>query len=172
MSETLLTAIFSDQTSAIAAWRDLREEAEAQLHSPMPVDGIEPEECSTRAIWISRLAGIAAAIAFAGSIAFQWWSAHRAYPIDIGGRPLNLLTYMPAAIAVAMLAGGLIATVSFLRFAGLPRLHHAFFEGEGGRAVAEGNYVVTLLTQAPEAIEPRLRSHGPTRVDRHEIADG
>jgi len=151
----VIVAVFEREDAARHALNRIGGRWPAVLESGTPLEHSGEEQRLGRII-----AGAAAAGAVAGAaiaVAVQWWTATIAYPLDIGGRPSPAWgSYVPAAIALAMLWSAVAAFVAFLVASGLPRLHHPFLASEARDALYRG--CVLLSVACPE------EEHGEAEV--------
>lgn len=134
-----------------------------EAFTPFPVD--EVNEClplrSTPMPWIILVGGI---LGGASVYALEYWVSVFAYPLNIGGRPLNSWpAFIPPTFEGAVMGASAFALVGLILVCGLPRLHHPLFEIEAFKRAstdcfflavgsAEANYdseqVMELLKQA------------------------
>lgn len=87
--------------------------------------------------------------AFAGW-ALQYWTAVEAYPMNIGGRPLNS---WPAFIVIifemTILFAGFSAVLGMFAVNGLPRPHHPLFNVEGFARASQDRYFLYIESEDP-----------------------
>ncbi len=90
------------------------------------------------------IAGITLAGAIAGgALAFSviYWTAVVAYPLNIGGRPLNSLPAdIPIVFESSILGGALAAFVALFWLCGMPRLGHPLELMEGFERASSDRY--------------------------------
>ncbi len=96
-------------------------------YSPMPVEGL-PEAIGfmrTRMPLVVLVGGIIGALVGYG---FQYWVATVAYPLNVGGRPLNSWpSFIPVTFETTVLVASLFGVLGMLALNGLPRPHHPLF---------------------------------------------
>lgn len=82
----------------------------------------------------------------------QWWVSVVAYPLNIGGRPLNSWPlFVPVTFELTILVAALFAVLGMLALNGLPRPHHPLFGiPEFDRASTDGFFLCI------EATDPRF----------------
>jgi hypothetical protein len=126
-----LLAEFDSPETLVRAYERLRLVGFTRLSSftPYPVKGLVTKLPESKVPWIMLGAGL-----FGGGFGYllQWWCNARAYPIDVGGRPLNSVpAFIPITFESAVLAASLAGFFVLLYFCGLPRLFHPAFTVEG-----------------------------------------
>jgi Protein of unknown function (DUF3341) len=124
-----ILAEFSDADQLVAAARRVHEAGYRQIeaYSPMPVEGLADAIGfrRTRMPLIVLLGGIFGAL---GGYALQYYVSVIAYPLNIGGRPLNSWpAFIPVVFEMTILTGALSAVLGMLAMNGLPRPHHPLF---------------------------------------------
>jgi len=111
-----------------------------EAFSPIPVDGL-PDPLSRRPSSVTRAAGLAALAAGSVTYALQWWITVRAYPLDVGGRPLHSWpSFIPITFEMSVLAAALTAVFVTLREAGLPKWWRPQDAIEGFARAGEDRY--------------------------------
>lgn len=125
----LVVACLSDEDAARRLHSRLRTRHPTEIHSPIPIEGVEPPP-DTGARRLPRIAATAAVLAATVSLAAQYYTGELAYPVNIGGRPVNWVPYVFAAVALAMMCSALAAAIAFLRLSGLPDLRARVFAAE------------------------------------------
>lgn len=128
-----LMAEFRTPEALLEAVRALRAQgfSRLQAYTPFPVEGLAPALGLTRnsVALCSLLGGLVGGI---GGFFMQWYAATIAYPVNVGGRPLNSWPmFIPVAFELAILGAALAAVIGMLAANGLPRLTHPVFAAPG-----------------------------------------
>jgi hypothetical protein len=137
-------AEFDDTDALIAASQSLHERGYRRMdaHTPFPVDGLADALGFTK----TRLPLVVLVGAIVGGtlgFGLQYWAAIIAYPLNVGGRPISIetwLSFVPVTFELTILGGALSAVLGMLGLNGLPRPHHPLFAVEGFR-MGEGYFL-------------------------------
>lgn len=118
-----------------------------EAFTPFPVE--EVDEClqlrSTPMPWIILVGGI---LGGASVYALEYWVNMFAYPLNIGGRPLNSWpAFIPPTFEGAVLGASAFAFVGVLLVCGLPRLHHPLFEIEAFKRASTDGFFLVISSQ-------------------------
>jgi hypothetical protein len=124
-----ILAEFSDADQLVAAATRVHEAGYRRMeaYSPMPIEGLAEAIGfhRTRMPLVVLVGGIFGGI---GGYALQYYVSVIAYPLNIGGRPLNSWpAFIPVVFEMTILAGALSAVLGMLAMNGLPRPHHPLF---------------------------------------------
>ncbi len=120
------------------------------VYSPYPIHGIE------RAMGIgdSRLGWIAFFMATAGAcggFGMQYWVANYAYPVLIGGKPLNSYpAFVPVTFEPGILFTGFGCIFGMLILNGLPRWYHALFKSNNFKKVTDNGFFIGIEAKDPK----------------------
>jgi hypothetical protein len=128
-----LLAEFSDPEQLIAACEAVREAGYHRIDafSPTPIHGLAEAvgyRSSGRLAATVFVGGLAGAV---GGFLLQYWTSVIAYPLNIGGRPLNSWqAFFPVSFELTILAATFAAVLGMLAWNGLPMPYHPVFNVE------------------------------------------
>ena len=124
-----LMAEFPDATSLVAAAKRVHAEGyrRTDAYSPFPIhelfDALDAHD--RRVQLFVLLGGIAGGLAGFG---LCYWVSAIAYPLNIGGRPLNSWpSFIPVTFELTILLASLTAVLSWILLSGLPMPYHPVF---------------------------------------------
>lgn len=139
-------AQFANASQLCAAIERLRRDGfgSFEAFTPFPVD--EMDEClrlrSTPMPWIILVGGI---LGGASVYALEYWVNLFAYPLNIGGRPLNSWpAFIPPTFEGAVMGASAFAIVGVILVCGLPRLHHPLFEIEAFKRASTDGFFLAI----------------------------
>ncbi len=124
-----LMAEFESPEGLLLACRKARETGYSELdaYTPYPVEEIIHELGYQRSKLplLVLLGGLAGGI---GAFAFQYWASVIAYPLNIGGRPLNSWqAFIIPTFECTILGAAVVAVFGMFFLNGLPMPHHPVF---------------------------------------------
>jgi len=124
-----LLAEFPDADSLVAAAAALSARGYRRMdaYTPFAVHGLS-DALGFRQTRMPLVVLVGGLIGLVGGYALQWWVAVKAYPLNIGGRPLNSWpSFVPVTFELTILVASLFAVLGMLALNGLPRPHHPLF---------------------------------------------
>jgi ActD protein len=161
MSDTLygLLAEFDDPDRLVAATRRVRLAGYRKIDAfaPYPIDdladALDFRDAKTPLIVLAG--GIIGCI---GGYLLQYWASAIAYPVNVGGKPLNSWpAFVPVTFETAILVAALAAVIGMLALNGLPMPYHPLFNvGRFAHVTQDGFFLCV------EAADPRY-DHAATR---------
>jgi Protein of unknown function (DUF3341) len=127
-----LMAEFEDATALVAATERAHEAGYKRMdaYSPFPIEELHHAMGSpqSRLPLIVLIGGIVGCL---GGFFLQYWASAMAYPINVGGRPLNSWpAFIPVTFECTILVAALSAVLGMLGLNGLPTPYHPVFNVE------------------------------------------
>ncbi len=146
-----LLARYSDTTALLKAAEGLTAHGYKQIdaYTPFPVEGLA-EAIGVKKTGMSLV--VLLGCLFGGVVGFtmQWWVAVVAYPLNIGGRPLNSWpSFLPITFELTILGGALSAVLGMLALNGLPCLYHPLFDVEAFRHATSDGFFICIKATDP-----------------------
>ncbi len=122
-------AEFDTPNALVAATRRAHEEGYRRMdaYTPFPIEELTEAlgYHHSRLPLLVLIGGIAGCI---GGYGLQYWAAAIAYPVNIGGRPLNSWpSFIPVTFECTILVAALTAVLGMLAMNGLPMPYHPVF---------------------------------------------
>ena len=124
-----LMAEFDTPEKLLQATRACREEGYRRFdaYSPYPVEGLE-EALDFHRTWVPPLVLAGGIIGAISGYALQYYVSVIAYPVNVGGRPLNSWPmFVPVVFEMTILVAALFAVLGMLALNGLPMPYHPVF---------------------------------------------
>ena len=142
-------AEFETPQQLVAAARAVRDSGYRRFesYSPFPVHGLAAA-MGFRSSRLPLLVFAGGVLGCVGGCAFQYWVSAIAYPLNIGGRPLNSWpSFIPVMFELTILVAALAAVLGMLALNGLPRPHHPLFGIPSfDRATSDGFFLCVLAS--------------------------
>jgi hypothetical protein len=144
-----LVAEFDSADALVAAARQAYGQGYRQMngYSPFPIEELWEAlgHHHSRLPWIVLGGGIAG---FLGGFGLQYWVSVIAYPLNIGGRPLNSWpAFIPVTFETTVLLAALAAVFGMLALNGLPRPHHPVFNAPRFDRVTRDGYFLCIRAE-------------------------
>jgi hypothetical protein len=120
---------FDEVKAAQEAAKHLHEAGYRSLDAftPYPVEEM-PQALGLKPSWLPKAIFCGGLLGALGGYALQYWTSAIAYPLVIGGRPLNSIpAFIPITFETTILTAALTATFGMILANRLPRLHHPVF---------------------------------------------
>ena len=122
-------AEFDDPTALVAAAQQTHEAGYTRVdaYTPYPIEELHHvlHMPSTRLPLIVLIGGV---LGCAGGYLMQYWMSAIAYPLNVGGRPLDSWpAFIPVTFECTVLAAALSAVLGMLALNGLPQPYHPVF---------------------------------------------
>lgn len=147
-----LMAEFDSAQALIDAARSVRSAGytRTDAYSPMPIHGLaEALGMKERKVAPFVLAGGLTGVAVGYGL--QYWTSVIAYPMNIGGRPLNSwVSFIPPTFEVTILLASFSAVLSMLILNGLPQPYHPVFNVKRFELASQTSFFLAI-----EATDPR-----------------
>jgi hypothetical protein len=148
-----LLAEFASADQLAASTRRARQDGYQQIDafSPFPVDDVA-DALDFRWTEIPTIVLIGGIVGGLTGYALQYWVSVIAYPINVGGRPLNSIpSFVPVTFEMTILFAALAGAIGMLALNGLPRPYHPVFNAPSfARATRDGFFLLI------EASDPRF----------------
>jgi hypothetical protein len=122
-----------------------------EAYTPFPVHGMT-EALGFRPSRLASLVLLGGVVGALSAFALQYWVSAVAYPLNVGGRPLNSWpSFVPVTFEVTILVASLTAVLGMLALNGLPRPHHPLFGVERFQHASRDAFFLCI-----EAADPRF----------------
>lgn len=108
-----------------------------------------------------------------GGFVFQYWASVEAYPLNIGGRPLNSwVAFIVPAFETMILFASFAAVLGMFFLNGLPQPYHPAFNVERFAEASRDRYFLMVTTKdrkfEPRAVRELLEGLDPVEVNEVE----
>jgi hypothetical protein len=137
-------------------------------YAPYPVHGLA-EAVGHRRTRLPLVVLIGGIVGGVGGYLLQLWVSAVAYPINVGGRPLNSWpSFIPVTFELTVLCAALAAVLGMLALNGLPEPYHPVFNVPGFELASRNRFFLCIRSNDPafDVGETRrfLESLGPSKV--------
>ena len=153
--------MFHDPAELLAAARRVRAAGYRRIdaHVPFPVEGLD-EALGLGRTGIPFLVLCGSLAGAAGGYFMQWYAMALWYPLNVGGRPLDSWPlFIPITFELAVLVGGLTATLGMLALNGLPMPYHPVFNVPSFARATQDRFFLAV-----EARDPRFDRKGTAEL--------
>jgi hypothetical protein len=165
-----LMAEFETPTDVVAAARSAYEEGYRSMDafSPYPIEELS-EAIGFHRNRLPLIVLIGGILGCVGGFALCYWASVYAYPLNIGGRPLNSWpSFIPVTFECTILLAALAAVFGMLALNGLPQPYHPVFNVESFETATRNHFFLCIESKDPrfdlDATRAFLQSLGPKEV--------
>jgi hypothetical protein len=139
-------------------------------YTPIPVEGLY-ESLGHPPTLLPYLTLLGAILGGAGGYALQYYASVIAYPLNIGGRPLNSWpAFMPVVFELAVLGASLFSVLGMLALNGLPMPYHPLFNLAEFRLASRDRFFLCIEQRDPRFDIVETRRFLET-VHAHKVLD-
>jgi len=147
-----LMAEFEDATALVAATERAHEAGYKRMdaYSPFPIEELHHAMGSphSRLPLIVLIGGIVGCL---GGFFLQYWASAMAYPINVGGRPLNSWpSFIPVTFECTILVASLSAVLGMLALNGLPMPYHPVFNLKRFDQASRDKFFLVIQSRDPK----------------------
>lgn len=155
-----LMAEFETPEALLDAARRTYAEGYRQIDAftPLPVEGLAAA-IGVRRTWVSQIVFTFAMLGALGGFSLCYWISVIAYPLNVGGRPMNSWpAYIPITFECAILLGSLSAVIGMFALNGLPMPYHSVFNAPRFHLASRDRFFLCIETSDPkfDAIDTRV----------------
>ncbi len=165
-----LMAEFDSPEALVAATRYAHAAGYRKMdaYTPFPVEGLA-EALDFHRTWIPFIVLLGGIIGCVGGYLLQYYVAVIAYPVDVGGRPLNSWpAFVPVTFEMTILVAALFAVLGMFALNGLPMPYHPVFNVPRFALATQDRFFLVIEATDPnfehEATRRFLESLSPREV--------
>jgi len=168
-------AEFENPGDLVAAARRAREAGYRKLeaYTPFPIEELNHALGYHRS-WVPYLVLAGGIVGALGGFGLCYWASTIAYPMNIGGRPMNSWpAFIPVTFECTVLLASLSAVVGMFALNGLPMPHHPVFNAERFALASRDRYFLCIESEDPrfdgKTTREFLRALRPSEVSDVEL---
>ena len=140
-----------------------------EAYSPFPVKGI-PEALRIRDQRIPMIVLVAGIAGCVGGFLMQYFASVIAYPLVVGGKPLNSWpAFIPVTFELTILAAAGAAVIALFVMNGLPRPYHPAFNAKNFERATQDRFFLCIRGDDPQFDRAKTREFlaqcGPENVE-------
>jgi hypothetical protein len=144
-------AEFADAEKLVAAAREVHSAGyrDVEAYSPLPVEGLA-EALGFRRTKMPLVVLLGGIVGCFSGWALQYYASVIAYPLNVGGRPVNSWpSFVPVIFEMTVLVAALSAVLGMLAMNGLPRPHHPLFGIPQFDRATQDRFFLCILARDP-----------------------
>lgn len=149
-----LMAEFGDPTRVVVAARRANEAGYRRMdaYTPFPIEELAEALGYRSRGRLPKIVLFGGIVGCLGGFLLQYWCSVIAYPMNIGGRPLNSWpSFIPVTFETTVLCAALSAVLGMLALNGLPMPYHPVFNVDEFALATRDRFFLCI-----EAIDPRF----------------
>ena len=166
-----LVAEFGSEHELVAAARTVREAGYTRTDAYMPYPSHDViEALGVKRSKVPLIVLVAGALGALTGYMLQYWTSAVAYPLNVGGRPLNSwVSFIVVTFELTILFGSIAGVVGMFALNRLPQPYHPVFNSPAFRAAASTDGFFLAIEAADERFDRRetavlLKRAGAIRV--------
>lgn len=146
-----LMAEFSDPGELVSAMREVRAAGytEVDAFTPFPIEELS-EAMELRHGPLSLIVLIGGLLGAIAGFALQYWVSVLAYPLNVGGKPLNSWpAFLPVTFETTVLFAALTAVLGMFALNGLPMPYHPVFNAPRFALATRDRFFLLIESKDP-----------------------
>lgn len=167
-----LMAEFEEPTSVVVAARRAHDEGYRKMdaYTPFPIEELT-EAIGIRHTKLPLIVLIGGIVGCLGGFLLCYWVSTIAYPLNIGGRPLNSWpSFIPVTFECTILLAALSAVFGMLALNGLPQPHHPVFNVPSFERATRDRFFLCIESSDP-IFQEQLTREFLTELGATEVSD-